>query len=450
MSRPVVDPARRNGGFTLVEVVVTTALVALVAVALGAAFTVIVRTAPTTENRVDDANALLGLTNWIPQDVASTEETGFERAPYTNACSGVTGSDVLQLEWSEGGDAFVVDYRFVDLGPGVGVVSRFACVNGQPATSLDLTPPLARIAGAPPVDATLIVGGAGHVGVEFIVRVLDDDGITERDILSLDAFTTNVRTTLPPTTLPGGTSTTTLAVTTTTGSAPNQPPVAHDIWVNIDVDPPAGAIVYLPVFDPDGPSPNFVSYAPDLVTDPVFLTPFSPYPPFDPIDGNAVFVDSLSTAVPGSSQTYVYTVVDEDGATASANITVLINSSPSSTSTTVGTGTTTTTIPCVADIVSVVPSSVGIRPNGKLDDDVVVTLASGGSCLPLVLSFDPDTTDADTTPEELAFNGFASVTIDKNAFTWNQPGSPPWSFGLELRQGSNGSVEDTATLAVTP
>ena len=111
---------RRNAGFTLVEVVVVVALIALVAVALGAAFTVIIRTTPTAEDRVDDANAVLGLTNWLPQDVASTDNDGFSLPPYTTPCSGPFGDELLQLSWSASGESFFVDYRFVDDGPGLG------------------------------------------------------------------------------------------------------------------------------------------------------------------------------------------------------------------------------------------------------------------------------------------------------------------------------------------
>jgi len=113
------------------------------------------------------------------------------------------------------------------------------------------------------------------------------------------------------------------------------------------------------------------------------------------------------------------------------------------------TSTTTSTVPCSATIDAVTPSSVGLRPNGRIDDDIVVSITTNGSCLPLVLSFDPDTTDTDETPEELLFNGSTVVVIDKNAYVWNQPGALPWTVPLELREGSNGPVADTDSFTVT-
>ena len=70
-----------------------------------------------------------------------------------------------------------------------------------------------------------------------------------------------------------------------------------------------------------------------------------------------------------------------------------------------------------------------------------------------MLSFDPDTTDANTTPQQIPFNGGSTVTIGKNAYTWRQAGTPPWTFTLTL-EGANGdptgTAEDTENLAVTP
>ena len=83
--------------------------------------------------------------------------------------------------------------------------------------------------------STLVDGSPGTKGVQFVVLILDEDGV-QRELLSLDATTTNVVTTLP-----GGAS-------GSTGT--NTPPIASDL--SMTVTPPATQIDTLQATDPDG------------------------------------------------------------------------------------------------------------------------------------------------------------------------------------------------------
>lgn len=430
--------APNRDGFTLVETVVTVGLMALVAVALASAFTVIARTAPRVGDRADDARALLGLTNWLPQDVASTEPGRFVLGDVASPCGGTSGTGLLQLSWEEGSVEFAVDYRFVDAGPGLGTVTRFACVDGGTASSVTTTSTLERIGGSVPIDVFSITEPAsGREGVRFVVEALADDGATVLEILDLDAYTSNVHTTLPS--LPAAPTATTL---------PNQPPTAHDIEVTVHPDDGLN-VLPLPVVDPDGPEPNFVSYGTIGPADQTFITPYHDYAAdgFTTSGGADVWVGA-NPGSDGTTEVFTYEVVDEDGATATGQITITVDSAMApSTSTTTS---TTTTVPCAADIVSVSPATVGRRSDGRLDADVALAITSSGSCRPLVVSFDPDPTDTDATPVQLAAGDAALVTIGAREHVWNQPGPPPWTIPIELREGANGPTADTIVLNIAP
>lgn len=438
------ERATRSEGFTLVETVVVVALLGVVSAVIAAVFVTIARTSPVSQDRADDARSLLGLTTWLPQDVGSASPSGFTDGPHTSACgSGVDPSSqgLLQLTWSEGGATLVADYRFVLESSGLGRIVRYTCRSGQAAVKDTLTSPLAPIppsAPSPPsenpapVDLTMFGTPGDYRGVKFDVIVLDDDGSSLRSLLSLDAYTANIPSTLPPTTTIG---------TTTTTAAVNIPPFAADLYIELPLDTPL--LVNLPATDADGdPLEARVTYAdPQLsVSVPSGLRMYVRAGPESPYN-----------ATDGSTYTFRYIVNDGTDDSNEAEVVVHVNSgaSPPVTSTTT---TTTTVAPCAAEIVSVSPSTVTVRPNGRLDTDVVVTITATGGCIPLVLLFDPDTTDADTTPAQLAFGASTSVTIGKNDYVWQQSGSTPWTFQLALREGvdgdPSGTDEDTANLVV--
>ena len=63
---------RPDRGVTLAEVLITVVLLSLISGLLAVVFTVVVRSRPAAEARLDDARSLLGITNWLPGDVNST------------------------------------------------------------------------------------------------------------------------------------------------------------------------------------------------------------------------------------------------------------------------------------------------------------------------------------------------------------------------------------------
>jgi hypothetical protein len=444
-----------DSGFTLVEATVVIAMVGLISAVLAAVFTTVIRTSPANEERLDDASSLLGLTTWIPQDVSSASETSFitgSESPGSGCTSGVdAGSqNLLELRWTELGTTYVANYRFVPEGTGTGVIKRFSCVLNGAATSSRMTAQLRTIPStaspAPseypaPVNITRVLKDpvtptpGVYRGVRFEVIVLAADGVTTRSLLTLDAETQNVPTTLPPSTTVVGTT------TSSTTLPPNQAPIAADLFIQVQLDIRLDD-VQLPVTDVDTPpaslSATVVTWSPELDVD------------VDPAGTTRVRVRAeLPGAAEGGTYQFTYQVSDGSLTSNTATVTVVVDSTgvPGTTTTTT-TSSTTTTVPCTVVINSVTPGSVGLRPNDKIDQDVVVSITPNGSCGALALTFDPDTTDSNTTPQQLNFNAGTVVTIDKNTNTWKQAGARPWTFDLTVRVGSNGPALATAPLVV--
>ena len=167
MTAERIAPAGRrsaDGGFTLPEVLIVVVLLGLLMPVLAMAFSVVVRTNPTSSDRADDSRSLLNLTNWISQDVSSTSEDGFYVGPLESGQVGCVaawpGSSVnlLELHWREGSSHFVTNYRFVSTGPTTGQIFRYACQQGQAATELRMTAELNKVPtgsfGPAPVEIT--------------------------------------------------------------------------------------------------------------------------------------------------------------------------------------------------------------------------------------------------------------------------------------------------------
>jgi hypothetical protein len=336
---------------------------------------------------------------------------------------------------------YTANYRFVDDGPNTGTIVRYACVNGGPASSIKMTAPLQRFIGMQsetpaPVNLTLeptSSGNPGSRGLEFEVIVLDDDGVTQRELISLDAFTANVITTLPP--LPATTS-------TTTTTLPNQAPTAFDLWVSVDLDVPA--VITVPAVDPNGDPMVVSSVTPpaggEIVISNVGVS--------QDVTINASVADG---AVGGSTYTFTYVVDDSEPLTSNvATITVVVNN-PTGPTTTSTTSTTMAPPPaCVAAFApgnETSPGTISIKNNGALDDHLTINIVTNSYCIPLVVTFDPMPNDSNMTPESIAFGAATSVTIDKNSLTWDKNEA---NFTFSLREGANGTVHDTHTVGVSP
>jgi hypothetical protein len=139
-----VPRPREADGFTLIETVIVVALIGLVSTVLAAAVVSVLRIAPATEFRVDDARTTRGLHTWLARDIASTPpnagivpgEGGFLfGGPSPNAC-GATGTFVLYLNWidAETGESFHSNYTIEGSGPS-GVITRTICSSGPLAPS---------------------------------------------------------------------------------------------------------------------------------------------------------------------------------------------------------------------------------------------------------------------------------------------------------------------------
>jgi prepilin-type N-terminal cleavage/methylation domain-containing protein len=495
-------------GFTLIEVMVVVAVLGMVMTALAAAFVVIVKSTPTTEARTDDARALDSLTTWLSKDVASTSEDGFVVGATGSGCTGVPASKgLLELRWSEGSTTYVSNYRYLSTGATTGSIHRYTCLLNQPASDLKLTPDLANVASgtlAPaPVAITLVSttmanGNPGNKGLQFVVTVLDESGV-QRELLSLDATTSNVVTTLPPTGGPPG----------PTNTAPTAPNGATSITAGQSGTYP------LPASDPQGDALTTTVTGPTPVPTAGVLTVTPPSPPGT--TGTTVTI-TADINVPAGLYSFGYTVTDTGGLSASGTLSLTVNAPSSNqppvataastlatrgvmvvvpltvsdpedgsnvtvvvtpltgwtinvsganvsitppataanstvltyTVTDTGGATATSTITvqvCTVTIQSISENPVNVYTSGthsgELKKDPIVTISTNGACSALVLGFKPKAADAVESTE--AFGAGTSVTIVGSKYVWDIANR---DVALNVRQGSNGVVVATQALQV--
>jgi prepilin-type N-terminal cleavage/methylation domain-containing protein len=183
----VHDEHRRDGGVTLIELLIVMSLIGLVATVLASAIVVTLRTAPSTELRTDDARSTRGLSTWLSQDVASTPpfraETpgrpGFSLSPEANTCGAPdAGRTLVELNWLELDQTFFATYREerVD-GSGDVTIRRYACsgagsptrranlTSGLKSTAVTLEPPQVGKVTAVKFELTSRSGGIVHLVV---------------------------------------------------------------------------------------------------------------------------------------------------------------------------------------------------------------------------------------------------------------------------------------------
>lgn len=202
----------QDRGFTLTEVVIVVVILGVISVAIAGVFSVIVRTAPATEARADDARSLLGLSTWLPADVNSTpmtpvgsvdvEGAPFDRRPGASStcASGNEGTNLLKLRWTEAYGSTVrydVSYRLQERPSGWHIV-RVSCTNGGTAAVLNMTAALGPITGTPtleekgPVTVTWKTRDGRVVGAVFRVTTIDGEHIR------IDTVSQSPVETLPP------------------------------------------------------------------------------------------------------------------------------------------------------------------------------------------------------------------------------------------------------------
>ncbi len=224
---------RRRGsddGVTLIELLISIALIGIIAPVLVGVFTVIVRNSPTVVSRTEDARTLQGVVTWLPQDVDSTPAGGWNTNPSTpSGCTLSPGTNLLKLEWTENagsGDVrFIADYR-LHVNNGQTYVYRITCsgIGAGPFGGAMMRPmsspvpalPVGWTQGQLPYDVSV-----STTGVEGDIELITWDVRTlTGEIVRIDSATknpANVLDTVPTETASGTTApTTTLVATTTT------------------------------------------------------------------------------------------------------------------------------------------------------------------------------------------------------------------------------------------
>ena len=516
-NNPATRPTR-DAGFTLPELLIVIVLMGILMPVLAMAFSVVVRTSPTSDARADDSRSLTNLTNWISQDVSSTSEDGFfvgPSAPGDGAgCllpSSAGGSvNLLELRWKEGSTQFVTNYRFVPNSPsdGKGRIFRYSCLKGQAAGELRMTANLKTVAASPvnkfapapvriaPVPTVRADGSPGIKGVQLVVVILDENGV-QRELLNLDATTTNIATMLPGTS--GGLSGTNtaptasnLTVTMVQGSSrletlpaldPNgdllfttfpgpqlRPPtwnlLATGTTIEITPDPaapPGSYPITYQVTDPSGlvasatlnitivaPSTNLPPIAQAVsinarrsVESVVTLTYSDPEnEPLQPVLVGADIPAGWTASVVGGQ----FKVKPSATASGSKVIRYTVTDSFGQTATS-----QITVDLCTVSLSSVTPASrtVAVNANGRLAQPVSVQITTNGACSPLVLGFLPDNSSVVEATE--SFNASNVVTIkDTNAYAWTRPPKDGSRIvPLNVRQGANGPILLTVNLTTT-
>lgn len=129
---------------TLVELLISVSLLAIISTALAGVIIVSMRTTPPTEARVDDARGLQGLVTWLPEDVDAAAPDGFNRDPGWWPCAGAgpaSSTNILAIQWwehSATSTRFDATYRYEKAGDTWRIV-RYKCTDSGPAQRNNLT-----------------------------------------------------------------------------------------------------------------------------------------------------------------------------------------------------------------------------------------------------------------------------------------------------------------------
>jgi hypothetical protein len=391
----------------LIELLIVVSVLGFLMTVLAAAFVVVIRTVPDTEERVDDSRSLLGLTNWLSQDVMSASaRDGIkidDASPSRCAPASVPAGAVslVKLSWADSGTRFNSEYWWVEQSATTGAIFRYSCLDGGDPTAMRVTTNLEKYTtGSPtpqfapaPVDITekpfvLPDGTPGIEGLEFKVYVYE--GGTTRELLSLDAATSNIEGVLPTaSTLPNSSTTTSPPTSTSPTTLPNLAPVGVgplEVTSNIHYGQPG----YTPtlytltgIYDPEGAPLTF-----NFATTNQWVVSVSSAP--DPVSGYYVAtIDSppmgSSEGDPGVHGTWVFDYTVSDGTnTVTSQLTATFSHSATTTTTLAPPPLSTTTT------LAVPPTALPASTNAMKGQPVVVSLAdkvsdpNGG---PLTLSF---------------------------------------------------------------
>jgi prepilin-type N-terminal cleavage/methylation domain-containing protein len=493
--------SNNDRGFSLVEMVISVSIMGLVAVSLGLIVSVVLRTAPSADGRIDDARSLLGLTTYMPEDVNSTPAGNFNLDQSAAQVCSSSGTNILTMEWYEDIGTpitYWASYRYVDDGSGYRII-RYACDSTDPALA-NVRPMSAELPPPDPITSDIPVTVTNkHVNDDVLLPV---KGVTVSidtiagDTLNFEMRSNNLSESLPPPVI---------NVVTNNG-LPNEAPIVQDITV--DAIPNIPIEIGLLASDGNGDGllisitevgvPNPWSYTQSGLTmtldpQPAFVNDVGIYE-YTATDASGTFdtgtitVNIVGLSTPNTPPTANdVTLTVDQGASTVINLpvtdadnnplTVVLDgpADPSLDVTVIGTdlivvsdGTTTTPAAIgyyVSDGIAVSPtayinltviqcqvtgltpmaSSVVRNPNKRLDNNVEYTVAYTGPCYNLVLGYDNDLSDG-SQEVFLSFGTGFTVTLQ------GHPGGANWTLGnhnMTLRNGYLGTPIHTAILTVT-
>jgi prepilin-type N-terminal cleavage/methylation domain-containing protein len=212
--------APRDAGFTLVELIISVALIGILTVSIGNGIITVVRSSPMLTRNVGDSRDQQQLLNYLVQDVRATAPSGVDLTAAAPGCAGTTGFNIVELTWQQAATTWYrVSYR---LTPQVtkSNLDRLICsatsragltaaaaTRNNIAGSLDLVP-ANWPRNQPPVSAAL--SSSAPAGV---VMAITQAGRVLTFRATLGAATSSATTTTATT---AGTATTTTAATSVT------------------------------------------------------------------------------------------------------------------------------------------------------------------------------------------------------------------------------------------
>ena len=189
---------RRDGGFSLTEVVVGVVLMGIVMATLSAAITVVLSQQDNAGGRLDNAVSAQRLSAWLPADMASADT--FDQSPGASPCgqscptgTTVSGSNVILASWSAvsvvGGTPVTtstnVSYRYMAAGSSWDIV-RIKCtrVDGTAWTCTQRTvmsdvPP-------PPPGQTFVPGTTSPIWAMEVNPPMKADATSLADTVAVD------------------------------------------------------------------------------------------------------------------------------------------------------------------------------------------------------------------------------------------------------------------------
>ena len=166
MTRP---EGAADRGISLIELMLTIALGALIAASASAGITTMLRVAPKVTQAITDAENQSRLVTFFQQDIRATPPTGVDLSSTAGGCSGTDpGVNVLQLTWSDGQAVRRVSYRLRTIPAGTSGagtrIERHSCVGPSLSTLTEgrvgmlvtglATPPANWAGGAPPAKVS--------------------------------------------------------------------------------------------------------------------------------------------------------------------------------------------------------------------------------------------------------------------------------------------------------